>query len=204
MNARALYIKCVLAENLKEKEYNFSLKMFGTAKDFYSEHSSNIKNPLFKIPKDEAPENYTAKDFDEGKVIKTKNYFSGTGENTNPKKSEIPNNLQSPQSHPNTLNKNRSLIGETSVIKTVRVSTETSKRVPEDPDISPERKIPSTNKDCLNDDLISPDRIDVLSKRELIWQYQVTDKDVPSVEVPSILRQSFHSFFTNADADIRR
>ena len=40
-------ISCILSENLKEREYNFSLKLSEKHKEYLSDHSENYKNPLW-------------------------------------------------------------------------------------------------------------------------------------------------------------
>ena len=155
------------------KEYNYSLKMLGYTKDYYSEHSTNVKNPLFKgQDHKEDPENYFAREYDEGQRIKTKNYFS----ESMPERSQPRKGTLNDMSSPNVLGKNTSVDR-----KPLRLTTETMKKGPEG-----EQLIISTTKESPREQPMSPVKQDGI-KRELIWQYQPNDKDIPSMEVNSLM-----------------
>ena len=84
MIVRTPAIQCMLAENPREREYNYSVKMIGHRRDFESEHSTNLKNPLLKLieARDGIPENYSARDLEEGSRLRTRSYFSPVESNT--------------------------------------------------------------------------------------------------------------------------
>lgn len=77
LSLKALRINCLLWEDLKENEYNYSLKLVGATKDYSSERSNNLKNPCITEKKLEIfDENCDVDVFDEGIRCATGNYFS--------------------------------------------------------------------------------------------------------------------------------
>ncbi len=195
MIIKTLNIRCSLAENPNEKEYNFSLKMIGHRRDFNSEHSSNIKNPLFKTAyeiremKEDVPENYSAKDFEEGKKLKTNNYFSPIPNSTNITKKQL-SKVEEEGSLPNAiLDKinNPTNLSRLS-FKRVQLSNETSKVALEDNDSSPRQRAYLTRNESSGEYQSSPsfkrDKYDGKDfKKDFIWNYKIIDKDIPTMEV---------------------
>lgn len=79
-------ITCKLKDNLKEKFYNFSLKMITKEQEFSSDHSLNYKNmmvaPTFpeKINEENRDENYQMI-MDENKILQTSYFVSDVNKN---------------------------------------------------------------------------------------------------------------------------
>lgn len=211
MVVRTQKIRCVLAENPKEKEYNYSLKMIGYHRDFHSEHSTNLKNPLFKTNvihemREDVPENYHAKDLDEGKRLKLKNSDKAadlTKSSKLPQKKVIDDGTTSPKTDNTTMRSSLRIIPKVPV-KQVQLTHETSKVFPDEEEISPKRRPSALSKQDIN--LQRQDQIeDVIpssptlpsrghdnylksevrdTKKELLWNYTEKQEDIPSMEVP--------------------
>lgn len=196
MNVKAEKIRCILAENPKEKEYNYSLKMIGHFRDFHSEHSSNFKNPLFKTNaihdlREDCVENYQAKDFDEGGKLKTKNYFSAIRKlPTKTTKTEDSEGAASPKSEHSNLRGSRfnTKAGPFNLL----VPNDNLKIIVDDEENSPKRKLTSLLKyEQVADDQTptsptlkdSPKNEARDIKRDLHWFNQGNEKDSPSMEV---------------------
>ena len=191
MSVRAETIKCTLAENPKEKEYNYSLKMIGYAHDSHSEHSSNLKNPLFKSSalhdlKDDLPENYHMKDLDEGKRMKVgyftsnQKYFRQSSGNDG---MEVSKSVRSEE--PRISESKGSFKGP---VNQVHLTNETSKLLPEEEE-SPLRKRKKTLVPEFNSEDPTPnspghkDKAEIKDgKRELRWPILNHEK-APLLEV---------------------
>ena len=203
MTLKTLKICCLLAENPKEREYNYSLKMMGHLRDFSSEHSSNIKNPLFKLAaihekKEEIPENYSAKEIDEGKRIKIKNYFSPPVKDNNTNQKPL-SKQDGDSPSPFTVNWQQNIKGKAPLTRgKSQLNCETPKV---DEDISPIRKTYFVRQESLlSDDQSSPTKHDNIAKeplREFAWNYEATDRDVPKLEV-KLIKNSAEREFDNA------
>lgn len=204
MVVRTQKIRCVLAENPKEKEYNYSLKMIGHRRDFHSEHSANLKNPLFKTNvihemREDVPENYHAKDLDEGKRLKLKNSGAAVDLDRfqkNPQKKFMDDVIISPKANSVSLRASLKTIPRIPV-KQVQLTNETSKIFPDEGEVSPKPRPPMLNKQDSNlyrhdqpDDAAPssptlPNRGGEIrdTKKELLWSYIDKEDDMPSMEV---------------------
>lgn len=65
-------IQCVFPENLKERFYNFSLRVHSTHLESESDHSTNFKNPMFAM--EETNEEDFQNQMEENKKMKMKKY----------------------------------------------------------------------------------------------------------------------------------
>ena len=169
MSLKTLKIDCLLTENPKEREYNYSLKLIGTAKDFSSEHSSNLKNPFFVTTatsvaqQDGLPENYTVKDFDEGKRVITKNYFTES-KKVEPIKPKLQEQLS---------------------------LTHLDSQKPQEP-LRASIDEGQHPRKTLDDVQIAAGIVKPESKKRLVWEYREDDHDIPFVDV-NLLLESFHN-----------
>jgi hypothetical protein len=81
LSVKTKSIQCFFPENLKEKFYNFSLRMHSLHLESESDHSSNFKNPLFA--NDELNEEDFQVVMDENKKMKMKKYTEEVKYNPN-------------------------------------------------------------------------------------------------------------------------
>ena len=162
IDLKTLRVECLLLENPKEKEYNYSLKMISSSREFTSEHSSNLKNPLFAksisfVQKDPYPENYSVKEHDEGRRVATKHYFADG------KKSK----------------KVKSKKEAMFIVSRESSGGQLPSRGPNGEDSS--RKGPIAEGDDHHD--IIPVALKPDNKRRLVWEYNENDKDILVIEV---------------------